>query len=329
MSKPKNETPGKVTRMNQLNTGRQDLMKIDPKLIVISENFNPRDYNLPENREHLDSLKLSIKENGVLMPLSCWWDNEHGVAVLNDGECRLRACLELIEEGHPIVSVPVQQVDKGNDETRLILALQTNTGKPLSQWEVGAAYLKLVGYGWTKEQIAQKMGQKLTYINDAIEFAKAPKHIKDLLSQAAVSPALAKQTMKKHGDKATLVLTTMIEDSKKAAAARRKALDEKKAAREKAKAERAKTPAKKKTAKKEAPAKAEKPAKAPKAPAPLKREKKVTGKFLNKQDLKEVTAALEMCKDHPDSDAKLAVAGALKILQAKDESGDVQISLID
>jgi hypothetical protein len=64
---------------------------IDPRIIAVEDGHNPRDYNIPENRAHLDDLKASIRENGTISPLWVRYDAERRAAVLVDGECRLRA----------------------------------------------------------------------------------------------------------------------------------------------------------------------------------------------------------------------------------------------
>jgi hypothetical protein len=55
----------------------------------------------------LRDLKESTRE-----PTNLWvrFDKEAGKAYVVNGECRLRACLELIAEGVPIKSIPVVQV---------------------------------------------------------------------------------------------------------------------------------------------------------------------------------------------------------------------------
>jgi len=123
-----------VERLRDLGSGRRDAIMMDPRIIQIEKAFNPRDYRLKENREHLDELKASIKMRGVLQPLLVRFDPQQQCAILNDGECRLRAVLELIEEGVEIATIPILQVQGGNETERLVIALTANTGKPLSKW---------------------------------------------------------------------------------------------------------------------------------------------------------------------------------------------------
>ena len=191
-----------IERLRDLKVGVRDMIMLPPDSIRIEKNHNPRNYRLAENHAHLDELKLSIQENGVLVPLLVRFDQENKEAILVDGECRLRAVLELIREGVEIVSVPTVQV-KGNDPaSRLVLALTANTGKSLSKWESGTAFQRLVDYGWEIEAIASKLGFTERFVKEAIELADADDEIKEMLSERAVTPSLALYHLRKSGSAA-------------------------------------------------------------------------------------------------------------------------------
>ena len=188
-----------VTRLRDLKTSARDQLMIDPRIILVDDNFNPRDYTLPENHAHLDELKRSIRENGVLVPLLVRYDAARKAAVLNDGECRLRAVLELIAEGVEILTVPTIQVSGGNESDRLLIAITANTGKPLSKWELGNAFQRLYRFGWDEPKIATKTGYVERFIREAMELADAPDEIKQLLSSQAVTPSLALAELRANG----------------------------------------------------------------------------------------------------------------------------------
>lgn len=194
--------------------GRRDVFFIDPKLIKIEKGFNPRQYDLFENRQHLDELKRSIVEVGVLVPLMVRWDGEQ--AILIDGECRLRSCLELIKEGIEIKAVPVLQETTGDEAQRLLLAISANKGKPLSLLEAGGAYKRLVAYGWGIPQIAARVGVSNRLVQDAIGLHEAPIEVKEMVSKGEVTPSLAKQVVKRKGDKAAAELKEKVSQAKAA-----------------------------------------------------------------------------------------------------------------
>ena len=84
-----------VERLRDLGAGRRDAIMLDPRIIQVEPNHNPRSYRLKENRDHLNELKASIKVRGVLQPLLVRYDVQQQCAVLVDGECRFGPCLSL------------------------------------------------------------------------------------------------------------------------------------------------------------------------------------------------------------------------------------------
>jgi ParB/RepB/Spo0J family partition protein len=203
-----------VERLRDLGSGRRDAIMMDPRIIQIEKAFNPRDYRLKENREHLDELKASIKMRGVLQPLLVRFDPQQQCAILNDGECRLRAVLELIEEGVEIATIPILQVQGGNETERLVIALTANTGKPLSKWESGTAFKRLANFGWSSERIAAEIGYSERYVKEAIELTDAPEEVKHLLSEGAVTPSLVRYHMNRRGSNLTLSIREEVTKAK-------------------------------------------------------------------------------------------------------------------
>lgn len=197
-------------RLRDIKVSARDQLMLDPKTIAIEKGFNARNYHLPENRQHLDELKCSIKLNGVLVPLLVRCDGESRQAVLVDGECRLRAALELIEEGHEIIAVPTVQVQGNNEADRLMTCLTANTGKPLSKWEIGSAFKRLMAFGWDEAKIAEKMGQSERFVKESLEMSDAPEEVKQMLSQEAVTPSLALKHLRSNGAGAVGSLKTEV-----------------------------------------------------------------------------------------------------------------------
>src|SRR5260370_14615723 len=182
-----------ATKTNSLRDygTRTDMYKVDPRIVEIEQGHNPRNYDLPENRAHLDELKASIAIDGVRLPISVRQEKATGKVILVDGECRIRACLELIADGTDIKTVPAIVVPGGNEKERLYFSLTANTGKPLSTWECGTAFQRLINFGDTSESVSKRLGYSLRFVNEALELADAPEAIKHLLSEQAVTPSLA------------------------------------------------------------------------------------------------------------------------------------------
>lgn len=163
---------------------KSDLNKIDPRAIVVQEGFNVRGgYDEAKFQE----LKNSIRELGVLEPLLAHRDGD--AVVLTSGHNRLRAVMELIQEGVSIPYVPVLLRRKGEytEEQRILETLATNQGQPLRMHEKGEAFRRLEAHGYTKAEIARKTGVSPAEVGNALTLAKAPKKVVDLLNEEKIS----------------------------------------------------------------------------------------------------------------------------------------------
>src|ERR1017187_4030838 len=139
--------------------------RIKPSLILVEKDHNPRNFDTPEMREHMNGMKASIAACGVNLPITIRWDAAIGRAVLVDGETRLRCCLELVDEGSTVRTIPFIESKQAYDEAqRTMLALQANQGRPLTQVEAGHGFHRLVGHGWSVSEISEKVGVSRRYV---------------------------------------------------------------------------------------------------------------------------------------------------------------------
>lgn len=161
------------------NLKRSDLFKADPRIIVVDPGWNPREDFDPEEME---VLRESIRENGVLNPLHVRLVDE--VPHLVDGECRLRAVLELIEEGVPFQEVPCLLVRHGtNDADRLLISLLANTGNRLSPIEEARAFRRLQNWGMTPAQIARRMGVTDQTVYNRLKLLEAAPAVQQMIQR--------------------------------------------------------------------------------------------------------------------------------------------------
>jgi hypothetical protein len=98
------------------------MFSVDPALVEVEDGFNR-----PLNREHIESIKITIKAGGILDPI--WVRVDNGSIILVDGEHRLTAVLECIGEGLSIppngYKMPAQQF-RGNDAERVATCSQVH-----------------------------------------------------------------------------------------------------------------------------------------------------------------------------------------------------------
>lgn len=153
----------------------------------------------------IEALKLSIKENGVKEPL--WGykqkdpDGEEYFYVIN-GSRRFAALKMLFEENGTIIYAPFRTQDKKlcTAEQNVLDRLLRNDGKEYTPYEKSLEINKLINYGWSPKQVAQKLGFSENHIKDLISLANAPKKIQNLVAKGTVSATLAMKEVKKGDD---------------------------------------------------------------------------------------------------------------------------------
>lgn len=187
-----------MTTLKQQSSGRSDLFKLDPRLIQIESGFNARNFDAADVSEHIDALALSIRENGVRVPLTVRMDA--GNVTLVDGECRLRAVRKLISDGVEIATVPVMAATRyESDEERLASSVTLNSGKPFTRLELANVCKRLMAYGWTVKQIAEKLGKTVPGIKSLLELTTLPQKVKSQIEAGKVSATAAQKAVKEHG----------------------------------------------------------------------------------------------------------------------------------
>lgn len=182
----------------------RDLWQVPVDEIEVIEGFNVR-VSGAEHREHITTLVKSIMENGFYQskPLAGYVAlvGKKQIIYVTDGHCRLEAVKEAIKQGADIKALPVVVSPKGTSLEDLTVALvASNSGKPLSPYEIGLVCKRLVGFGWDEKTVGQKLGIQPSRVGDLLTLVAAPKDIRNLVIVGAVSATLAIDTIKRHGD---------------------------------------------------------------------------------------------------------------------------------
>ena len=166
---------------------RSDRAYYDPRWIKIEPDWNARDLSSPAALAHIASLEESILADGVREAIKVKYDRATGVRTLVAGHCRLTACLNLIAKGHKDIKIPCEQV-KGDEIELMIENLTQNAGLPLTQWEAGVEYRKLLRWGCTTADVARRICKPLRYVTEAIALSSVSLEAKALLSTGAATP---------------------------------------------------------------------------------------------------------------------------------------------
>ena len=202
----------------------ENILQLEPGDLVEREGWNVRLENDPENIAHIGQLAESIFNVGVLEPLTAYRDgtDAEGAAryIVTNGHCRLAAVRQAIARGAPIRSVPVRLEPKSASEADHTFSMVArNTGKNLSQLELGFACKRLIAFGWSDTDLAAKSGYSLQHIRNVLTLAAAPKPVTDLVETGQVSASLAVQAIAAEGDGAGETLQAAVEVAKEEAAA--------------------------------------------------------------------------------------------------------------
>lgn len=191
------KTKNTVTSLRKSDSAsRSDFYKVDVKSIKVDWDSNPRQDYVEED---FQELKESIRENGIKQPISVYVDKMDGTIHLAHGFRRMKATLQLIEEGVEIEKVPCIEVPN-NSEQILFDHITLNSGCKLSQVETAYALHKLyimMGGEGSVPQIAKRTGMAIQKVYNLINFHKEASHMtKDLVKSRKLSMTVAQQIVK-------------------------------------------------------------------------------------------------------------------------------------
>lgn len=189
-------TPGeRFDRATGTEPYKPESRALDPRNVTIQQGWNVRDVTTPEAKANIAGIKASILARvnedpplpGLIKPIEVRYDRKTGVTALVDGQCRLIACRELWSEGQHIY-VPCKVLE-GTDEQLFASSLTSNSGLPLTQWEIGVGCRKLAtGYNWSVARIAAHLCKTKRYVNDAIALSNVSGDAKVLLAAGEATP---------------------------------------------------------------------------------------------------------------------------------------------
>jgi ParB/RepB/Spo0J family partition protein len=190
---------------------RPESAALDPRKIIVTKGWNVRDMDSPETRDYIATLKASILARGVDKPITVRYDQTTGKVTLVDGQCRLTALCELWDEGHKI-AVPAVRIKSADEAELTVASLVSNSGHPLTQWEIGVGCRRLQKYGMSPAQIAAQIVKPVRFVTEAIALADTPQEAKAMMAAGAVTPARVLQEVAEHGDEAVHVLSRAVEE---------------------------------------------------------------------------------------------------------------------
>lgn len=194
------------TGIQGIAVGRSDTFRLSLDDLHVRAGWNAREYDFNPADEDDLALAQSIAEVGVRETMTAIW--EDGRAYVTNGHRRRAAALYARDVlGAEIKSVPVQTEARYSSEADHVLSqIVRNAGKPLSPFEKGKVFKKLLDLGWDEGEIAKKTGITRTRVVQLLEVQAAPEPVKALVRDGTVSTDLALKTVRAaEGDTAKAV----------------------------------------------------------------------------------------------------------------------------
>lgn len=211
-------TPGNVkAAMRAADAKSADLWMVPVANLRLLAGFNIR----PLNDEHVASLKEAIKANGYNRgePLNGFvskeGDDEHIINVF-DGQHRLTAVRQAIEEGEPIEFLPVIVSPAGTSMIDVTVGMTVTADKrmALTPQDWATSCKRLVGYGCDVDEIAKRLGKSKAQIENFLVLAGASRRLLVQIEEKKVSATTAILLLKKHGAAAADVVEQKLEAAK-------------------------------------------------------------------------------------------------------------------
>lgn len=189
--------------MKQAGASSRDLWQVQVKDIRVIPGFNVRVKDEAYD-QHIRNLANSIMENGYFQEKALGgyiaMEGDTSVIYIHDGHCRLAAVELAISEGAQIERLPVVVAPAGTSLEDLTVGLvQSNTGKPLSPFEVAVVCKRLTGYGWDAEKIAARLGITNIYVDSLLQIMGSPLEIREMIQSGKLSVNTALDAMRRYG----------------------------------------------------------------------------------------------------------------------------------
>ncbi|HRE41270.1 MAG TPA: ParB/RepB/Spo0J family partition protein [Ignavibacteria bacterium] len=165
--------------------------KNDLFIEIESIDLNPNQPREEFTDNELNELKNSIKEYGLLNPVTVKLSNDKKRYILIAGERRLRAT-KLLGETKIKASILDKQ-DMSSMELAVLAIIENIQREDLNPIELSNSYQMLIdNYGLTQEQLAEKVKKQRSTIANILRLQKLPAEIKVSLKKNEISEAHAR-----------------------------------------------------------------------------------------------------------------------------------------
>ncbi len=156
---------------------KEVVKEITPQIEISKIKPNPLQPRKNFDSTSLEELKLSIKENGIIQPITIRKIDAENYEIIS-GERRFRASVEL-----GMQTIPSHIIEVESNEKMLELALIENIQREnLNPIEIAFSYQRLIEEcNLTHEKVAEKVGKNRTTITNFLRLLKLPQVIQEAL----------------------------------------------------------------------------------------------------------------------------------------------------
>lgn len=188
---------------------KSDLFSVAPHLLLEEEGFNTRGafcedyYERPDIKAGIRSLANAYKRGDYVPPIIV--KVRDGNVYVREGHRRRRAIHLAISEGADIRKVQVLE-HKGDEAEQTLLIATSNDGLPLTPLEKAVIYGRLANWGWSDQEIAERVGRTAEHVRQAKALLELPLELKQMIQANEVAATYASELFREHGEAAIQML---------------------------------------------------------------------------------------------------------------------------
>ena len=169
---------------------------------IIPNKSQPR---LDFYEESLEGLAESIKENGLLQPISVRRNGSKYEIIA--GERRFRACLML---GYDTIDAIVY--DKNDDESANLALIENIQREDLNSIEQALAMQKLMKMNnLTQNELAEKLGYQQSTVANKIRLLKLPNYVKTAITKGVITERHARALLNVPKERLDAIFKTIVD----------------------------------------------------------------------------------------------------------------------
>lgn len=175
--------------------------------LYIESGFNVRTID----PDHVSAIADAYRRGQYMPPLVVEVQADASMKVV-DGHHRLIAINKLIDEGVDISRVQCESFLGGAAE-QLAFMVNSSQGRNLNSVERALAYKRLEAHGFTRSEMAEKLGRSLSDVSNHLSIAEMSEEAKSKIAAGEISASLALELSFKGGEAAVV---TAVSDAKNA-----------------------------------------------------------------------------------------------------------------